>query len=155
MSKRLPLDFDEALSVADEALVHAVDSFDPARGACFKTWLAIKIRGALLDEVRANDVVTRRERELGVTRQAPVSLDESPLELVDQLDEISQRELANDLDVAIATLPERERQVVVLRAYEDLTLKTIGEALGVGESRASQLWTKGLERMRDSGLVAA
>jgi hypothetical protein len=43
---------------------------------------------------------------------------------------------------AIARLPEREKLVVALYYYENLTLREIGEVLGVTESRVSQLHTK-------------
>jgi len=49
---------------------------------------------------------------------------------------------------AIAKLPEREKLVVALYYYENLTLREIGEVLGVTESRISQLHTKAVLRLR-------
>ena len=49
---------------------------------------------------------------------------------------------------AIARLPEREKLVVALYYYENLTLREIGEVLGVTESRISQLHTKAVLRLR-------
>ena len=49
---------------------------------------------------------------------------------------------------AIVRLPERERIVVSLYHYDNLSLREIGEVLGVTESRASQLRTKGIMRLR-------
>ena len=49
---------------------------------------------------------------------------------------------------AIAALPEREKLVVALYYYENLTLREIGEVLGVTESRVSQLHTKAVLRLR-------
>jgi RNA polymerase sigma factor for flagellar operon FliA len=49
---------------------------------------------------------------------------------------------------AIAALPEREKLVVALYYYENLTLREIGEVLGVTESRVSQLHTKAMLRLR-------
>jgi RNA polymerase sigma factor for flagellar operon FliA len=49
---------------------------------------------------------------------------------------------------AIQRLPERERIVIGLYYYEGLTLKEIGEVLGVTESRISQLHTKAILRLR-------
>jgi RNA polymerase sigma factor for flagellar operon FliA len=49
---------------------------------------------------------------------------------------------------AISRLPEREKLVVALYYYENLTLREIGEVLGVTESRVSQLHTKAVLRLR-------
>lgn len=48
----------------------------------------------------------------------------------------------------INNLPEKEKQVIVLYYYEDLTLKEIGEVLSITESRVSQLHTKAILRLR-------
>lgn len=49
---------------------------------------------------------------------------------------------------AISELPEKEKKVLVLYYYEDLTLKEIGKVLDVTESRISQLHTKAISRLR-------
>ena len=49
---------------------------------------------------------------------------------------------------AINELPEKEKTVLVLYYYEDLTLKEIGQVLEVTESRVSQLHTKAIIRLR-------
>ena len=49
---------------------------------------------------------------------------------------------------AIESLPERERLVIALYYYENLTLREIGEVLGVTESRVSQLHTKAVLALR-------
>jgi RNA polymerase sigma factor FliA len=49
---------------------------------------------------------------------------------------------------AIGALPEREKLVIALYYYENLTLREIGEVLGVTESRVSQLHTKAVLRLR-------
>ncbi len=57
-------------------------------------------------------------------------------------------ELKDRLADAIAALPEREKLVVALYYYENLTLREIGEVLGVTESRVSQLHTKAILRLK-------
>jgi RNA polymerase sigma factor FliA len=57
-------------------------------------------------------------------------------------------ELKDRLADAIAALPEREKLVIALYYYENLTLREIGEVLGVTESRISQLHTKAVLRLR-------
>jgi RNA polymerase sigma factor for flagellar operon FliA len=49
---------------------------------------------------------------------------------------------------SISRLPEREKLVIALYYYENLTLREIGEVLGVTESRVSQMHTKAVLRLR-------
>ena len=56
---------------------------------------------------------------------------------------------------AISALPEREKLVIALYYYETLTLREIGEVLGVTESRVSQLHTKAVLGMRSHLSAAA
>jgi RNA polymerase sigma factor for flagellar operon FliA len=57
-------------------------------------------------------------------------------------------ELKDRIADSIARLPEREKLVIALYYYENLTLREIGEVLGVTESRVSQLHTKAVLRLR-------
>ena len=57
-------------------------------------------------------------------------------------------EMKSRLAVAIDALPDRERIVIALYYYENLTLREIGEVLGVTESRVSQLHTKAILRLK-------
>jgi RNA polymerase sigma factor for flagellar operon FliA len=61
---------------------------------------------------------------------------------------LAQTELRDALGDAIARLPEREKLVVTLYYYEELTLREIGDVLGVTESRVSQLHTKAILRLK-------
>ena len=61
---------------------------------------------------------------------------------------LAQTELRDALGEAIARLPEREKLVVTLYYYEELTLREIGDVLGVTESRVSQLHTKAILRLK-------
>jgi RNA polymerase sigma factor for flagellar operon FliA len=61
---------------------------------------------------------------------------------------LEQTEVREALAEAISGLPEREKLVVTLYYYEELTLREIGEVLGVTESRVSQLHTKAILRMK-------
>ena len=49
---------------------------------------------------------------------------------------------------AIASLPERERQILALSYEEELTLAEIGDVLGVSESRVCQLRSLAVARLR-------
>jgi RNA polymerase sigma factor for flagellar operon FliA len=67
---------------------------------------------------------------------------------VDPAQELDLTEMKDRLADAIARLPEREKLVVALYYYENLTLREIGEVLGVTESRVSQLHTKAVLRLK-------
>jgi RNA polymerase sigma factor FliA len=63
---------------------------------------------------------------------------------------LASSEVKDRLTEAVGTLPEREQLVVALYYYESLTLREIGEVLGVTESRVSQLHTKAVMRMKSA-----
>ena len=57
-------------------------------------------------------------------------------------------ELKEKLRESLDILTEKEKKVVLLYYYEDLTLKEISYILEVSESRVSQLHTKALSKMK-------
>lgn len=61
---------------------------------------------------------------------------------------VEREEVKNIIVQAISDLPDKEKKVLILYYYEDLTLKEIGEVLRVTESRISQLHTKAIMRLR-------
>jgi RNA polymerase sigma factor for flagellar operon FliA len=61
---------------------------------------------------------------------------------------VEREEIKNIIVQAISELPDKEKKVLILYYYEDLTLKEIGEVLQVTESRISQLHTKAILRLR-------
>jgi RNA polymerase sigma factor for flagellar operon FliA len=61
---------------------------------------------------------------------------------------VEREEIKNTIVQAIRELPDKEKKVLILYYYEDLTLKEIGEVLQVTESRISQLHTKAILRLR-------
>jgi RNA polymerase sigma factor FliA len=73
---RLPrgVELDDLVQVGLIALLDAARQYSPAKGASFETWAGIRVRGAMLDEVRATDwtprSVYRRQRELTAAIQA-------------------------------------------------------------------------------------
>ena len=72
---------------------------------------------------------------------------ESPLSLnPDTI--VEKEEIKRVIIEAIHELPDKEKKVLVLYYYEDLTLKEIGKVLDVTESRISQLHTKAIMRLR-------
>lgn len=63
-------------------------------------------------------------------------------------DAIAEEELKKVLGESLQILTEKERKVITLYYYEDLTLKEISNVLEVSESRVSQLHTKALTKMK-------
>ena len=63
-------------------------------------------------------------------------------------DKVEEEELKQKLEESLEVLTEKERKVILLYYYEDLTLKEISSILEVSESRISQLHTKALLKMR-------
>jgi RNA polymerase sigma factor for flagellar operon FliA len=61
---------------------------------------------------------------------------------------VEKEEIRRVIAEAISDLPEKEKKILVLYYYEDLTLKDIGRVLEVTESRVSQLHTKAILRLR-------
>lgn len=208
MSSGLPAHIEEGdlVSYGLLGLIGALERFDPSRNIKFETYAVSRIKGSIIDELRALDWVPRsvrswaRKVEAAVTQlenrlsRAPTDdeiageLGLSPHEFQDVLNQIScasvvaldefwdstgaSQDKVNLIDTledadapdpsrayrvqavkemlaeAIERLPERERIVIGLYYYEGLTLKEIGEILGVTESRVSQLHTKAVLRLR-------
>jgi RNA polymerase sigma factor for flagellar operon FliA len=200
------VDRDDLISSGIFGLVKAVETFEPERGFKFETYASHKIRGAILDELRALDWIPRSvrqkarelqqvyaklENELGripyddeVCKALNISLKEfedilseiSPATLVsleealpdrdadskelrvidtiedpgseNPLKELSFNEVKNILKEAIASLPEKEKLVIALYHYEELTLKEIGVVLDISESRVSQIHSKVILKLR-------
>ncbi|HET9257269.1 MAG TPA: FliA/WhiG family RNA polymerase sigma factor [Pseudonocardiaceae bacterium] len=191
-------------------LWEAIDRFEPERGLKFEAYALQRIRGAILDELRAQDWVPRsvrsRAREVeralerletrlqrsatdaevaaeleitvtelrelygqlqltsvialdeliavgrGGTSIAETLPDEAAVEPGAYLDSIESRRL---LAEAISQLTDRDRVVVSLYYFENLTLAEIGRVLGVTESRVCQLHTRAVLRLRSKVLEAS
>ena len=101
----------------------------------------------MLDQIRSIEVATvrlagGREEGRGDLLDIAVDTEDSPHARVER------QELRKMLARALAKLPERERQIIALSYVEELTLAEIGETIGVGESRVSQLRTQAIARLR-------
>jgi RNA polymerase sigma factor for flagellar operon FliA len=108
--------------------------------------ISIQELNKLLGEVNLSSMVSLEEfleqnYEIGVSN-APGSADEKPEGYLEMT------ELREILVDAIGRLPEKEKMVVSLYYFEDLTLKEISAIMKVSESRISQLHTKAILRLR-------
>ena len=101
--------------------------------------------GRLLDQLKTAELAAIRQATAGDGTDAlEVAIDpgESPHTTLER------QELRQLLAESIAELPERERQILALYYQEELTLAEIGQVIGVGESRVSQLRTQAIGRLR-------
>jgi RNA polymerase sigma factor FliA len=203
------VDDDDLISYGLLGLMGAIERYDPDRDVKFETYAIARIKGSIIDELRAMDWVPRSVRarardieraiadlerrlhrapndeeiaeKLGIgveeletsltdiSRSSIAALDElwtvntgggtggDQVALIDTLEDteapdpqssLSQAEIKESVAEAIARLPEREKLVITLYYYEELTLREIGEVLGVTESRVSQLHTKAILRLK-------
>jgi RNA polymerase sigma factor for flagellar operon FliA len=208
ISSGLPSHVDEndLVSYGLLGLIGAIERYDPDRDVKFETYAIARIKGSIIDELRAMDWVPRSVRarardieraiaeleaklgrapndeeiaaKLGLTqdeldsslteisRSSIAALDElwtvqgssgDQVALIDTIEDtqgpapttaLDQSEMKEMIADAISRLPEREKLVITLYYYEELTLREIGEVLGVTESRVSQLHTKAILRLK-------
>ncbi len=203
LGKRLPpsVEVDELINIGVIGLLDAWDRFDNSKGVPFKAYAEMRIKGQMIDALRADDIVPRSvrrkhnriEQERDELRnrlgRAPnreemrhqldmepkkydayvsdsliatvTSLDVSTNDdgttlLVDCLskfdptaeDRFADTQTRKAVAEAVLNLPERERYAVTEYYLRHRTLKSIGEDIGVTESRACQLRGQGVKRLR-------
>ncbi len=137
---------EEAIITLENRLGHSVDDEEIAKEMGLSNQelqeLFSKISGASV--ISLNDVWYNGDDNDQIsfidTIESPESLNPENI--------IEKEEIRSVIVEAIKQLPEKEKKVIVLYYYEDLTLKEIGEVLEVTESRVSQLHTKAILRLR-------
>ncbi len=195
------VEYDDLVGYGIFGLIDAVDKFDYSKGVKFETYASLRIRGAILDQIRKMDWIPRsirqKQRKIDIANQNLeiklgrianddeiaseldiaveeleswrnqtkitniISLDEfmeqgteTKMEqcLTTEFDQpervFEKQELKEILIKSLETLTEKEKKVILLYYYEELTLKEISRVLEVSESRISQLHTKALQKMR-------
>jgi len=195
------VEYDDLVGYGTFGLIDAVDKFDFSKGVKFETYASLRIRGAILDQIRKMDWIPRSIRQkqrkmdqasqnLEIKYGRCASDDEIAIELnisVDELETwqsqakvtniisldefmeqgseskveqsltadfdqpdriIEKQELKELLVKTLENLTEKEKRVIILYYYEELTLKEISRILEVSESRISQLHTKALQKMK-------
>jgi RNA polymerase sigma factor for flagellar operon FliA len=104
----------------------------------------------MLDEVKSTSLVSLEELGQGPASEDKTSLLEALLtrEDNDPLEVLNLQDLKKALSLAIAELPAKERLVLSLYYFEELTMKEVGKVLNLTESRISQLHTQTVLRLR-------
>ena len=159
---------DDLTSAGVFGLMDALKKNGGSNGPAFEWYARIRIRGAIVDELRQQDWLPRRARwavssgseamgaggaatavvsleDMAVGEQATALIDEETANPADQAE-------ANDtrarLVQAVSTLPDRERLIVSMHYFEGVRFKEIGALLGVSEPRISQLHARAMEKLR-------
>ncbi|HZM12495.1 MAG TPA: FliA/WhiG family RNA polymerase sigma factor [Candidatus Limnocylindrales bacterium] len=99
-----------------------------------------EIRGLEIGSLQCKSYEDGQETDLAQNIPGPPDKDPLTLCLADERNERLQK--------AIAHLPEREQQVLMLYYQQELTMREVGELMGVGESRVSQIHTLAVEHLR-------
>jgi RNA polymerase sigma factor for flagellar operon FliA len=104
----------------------------------------------MLDAVKGTSLVSLEELGQGPASEDKTNLLEALLSREDQdpLEVLNLQDLKKALAHAIAELPEKERLVLSLYYFEELTMKEVGKVLNLTESRISQLHTQTVLRLR-------
>jgi RNA polymerase sigma-B factor len=144
--------FEDLVQVGAIGLIKAVDRFDPGRGVTVGAYAAPTIAGEIQRHLRDRLGVIRIPRNAGEEAAAarfPLSLDAAAAE---RADDAAERGLARSEDRALVaeglrTLPSRERRVVQLRYYGDLSQRRIAERLGISQVHVSRLLRDSLCRL--------
>jgi RNA polymerase sigma factor FliA len=104
----------------------------------------------MLDDVKGTSLVSLEDLGQGPASEDKSGLLEALLTRQDQdpLEMLNLQDLKKALTLTIAELPEKERLVLSLYYFEELTMKEVGKVLSLTESRISQLHTQAVLRLR-------
>jgi RNA polymerase sigma factor for flagellar operon FliA len=102
----------------------------------------------MLSEVSNVVMLSFEELGYGHGEDRFLAEDNLPSSRPDPLNNLLDTERVEIIARALDRLPEKERLVITLYFYEELNLKEIGEIIGVTESRASQIRSRALLRLR-------
>lgn len=150
---------DDLIAAGTFGLIDAFRKNPGERAAGFDWYARVRIRGAVLDELRSQDWLSRRARgrvrkankdkDLGSTvvpfteEHEALTTDPTPHELLEL------RHEHEALASAIENLPERERRIIRMHYFEGVQFKAIAKELGVSEPRISQLHMRAISALRD------
>ena len=157
---------DDIESAALIGLIDAVDRFDPERGVPFEGYAGLRIRGAILDELRRLDDHTRGERRrartvaagnepeigaYGATLSLDMLLETGDRDWAaedDSTDAYDHQDLRMRVESALECLPPRQREVLARYYGDSLTLRESAVKMGISEARACQLHGRAIQNLR-------
>jgi len=157
---------DDVESAAIIGLIDAVDRYDPDRGVPFEGYAGLRIRGAILDELRRLDDRSRGARQrartdapdtepeigaYGMTLSLDLLLESGDRDWAaddDAGDRYEHQDLRMRVEGALKCLPPRQREVLVRYYSESLTLRESALKMGISEARACQLHGRAIQNLR-------
>jgi RNA polymerase sigma factor FliA len=169
IARRVPASVlrDDLLAAGIFGLVDSLRKNGGDGGATFEWYARTRIRGAVLDELRTQDWLTRRARDaVNASAQRedgeaePVTfvgldeltiLDEQEFLASPELDPMATYEAKETIQLLVSALdklPERERKIVGMHYFEEAKFKDIGAELGISETRVWQLHARAIERLK-------
>ena len=164
---------DDLIAAGMSGLWDAVRKHAHEQSLNFDWYVRVRIRGAILDELRAQDWLPRRARAAAAEAEQADGYTTSFAPVVLRIDDVSQLDQARCLVAAESTnaetavearcvkekltravdaLPERERHIVAMHYFRGVRFKDLGALLGVSEPRVSQLHSRAMTRLK--GLLA-
>jgi len=159
---------DDVESAALIGLINAVDRYDPDRGVPFEGYAGLRIRGAILDELRRLDDHTRDERRrardvaedteseigaYGATLSLDLLLETGDRDWAaedDSSNVYENQDLRTRVESALECLPPRQREVLARYYGDSLTLRESAVRMGISEARACQLHGRAIHNLRRS-----
>lgn len=158
MGRRLPptVEVDDLINDGVLGLMEALQRYNPQRRVVFATYAGHRIRGAILDGLRRRDPLPRAYRRLQngepSRRIQFLTLDEAMMvpdgEERDPEAAAVETDLRRQVWMGLASLPPRDRQVLVLRMVRGLPLREVAVHLSISITRVAEIQTRGLARMR-------
>lgn len=170
IARRVPANVqrDDLLAAGLFGLVDSLRKNGSNPGVTFESYARMRIRGAVLDELRAQDWLSRRARDAINERADDPDAEREGVMLVgfDELSDAEEREhlvsyrldpeavyeakeTMRHLAAALDKLSERERTVVAMYYYESATFKKIAEKIEVSETRAFQIHARAIDRLKN------
>lgn len=132
-----PQDAEDAVSQVFLKIQEKWHTYDPAQGAV-STWIYAITRNEVCDVLR------RRSREPGVTED----FDRVPAREPAPEEALSAKARLEELEAALARLPERERDIVILRFYSGLPSREVAARMGLSDGNVRYLQTQALRKLR-------
>jgi len=155
---------DDLVAAGSYGLLDALRK-SPERGPAFEWYARVRIRGALVDELRSQDWLSRRARTRTTQARAEgttgstsvVGFDDLPNSQAERfadetsltpLEAVERRADRSRLERVVALLPERDADIVTWHYFDDVPFKAIAARLQVSEPRISQLHTRAMGQLR-------